>query len=157
MSRPLDILIIDDNDQKEWSWANLRVTHHSTFEAIASAVAVPARRLADLIILDVDMRRMALPEGLEWATPSLAPFGPTLALPFLRPGRPVAFWPVSNNWGPALMSNGPLVVSMALILSAMEGQAVSLADTQRWLATVDTVAFSPNNPWGGIKRLAGAA
>ena len=133
--RQLNLLIIDDQGP-ELKWENLAVHRYSIFADVAEAVAYGLSS-ADLFIVDVDMESMDVPENLLWANENAISFGPILGLPFVRPGRPVAFMPYSNHWNRAAKTDGPLMVALALFLSGMTGRPQSLSEAQRWLSRID--------------------
>jgi hypothetical protein len=137
--RQLNLLIIDDKGPP-LTWKNLAVHRYSEFADVAEAVAFGLSS-ADLFIVDVDMESMDVPENLIWANQHAASFGPILGLPFVRPGRPVAFMPYSNHWNRAAMTDGPLMVALALLRSGMTGRPQSLSEAQHWLSRIDSEKY----------------
>lgn len=128
--RALDVL--DINDEVKLDPAKyLHFINYTRIDRAVSAQVQLSRGYdgADLFLVDVQMGTRDIPSGLEWGSKEYRPFGPLLALPFLR-ARPVtAFAPYSAYWdAEEVRKNGFMLLALSFILSHTSKRACTLTD-----------------------------
>ncbi len=144
MSRKIRVINIDDRNQlnpKQYAPFVDLLPVTSELDAQELLVTMNATNLdpIDIFLVDIDMggNWERLPKGLDWGSerdgtaPSLRPYGPLLAVPFLGSSPHVIFVPYSNWWAsPAVYENGFVLVSCAFILSRIHGRPWTLEETR---------------------------
>jgi hypothetical protein len=168
-SRNLGLLYINDEPElREEIFEFITVDMIRNFSAIAdlmlSSRFIDRHRAIDMVFCDVNMERdaEAHSDDIRWnvVNPKRIPilaYGPLLAVPFLSSVPWCQFVPFSAFWtNPEVKSNGYTLLSLALILTMVDGEKRSTEDArreiERWAGEATEV-----NSWksihGALQRL----
>lgn len=136
--RRLGVLNVNDDPQAELPTSEygefLDIHNVNSVEAVHELLHEHLARSVDLFLIDIDMEKSFIPEGLIWGTPAFRPYGPLLALPFIGQSSAV-FTPYSGFWGNvAVTDNGFVRVALSLLLTQIHGEPFSLEDVGRYIA-----------------------
>ena len=140
MTRKLSVLNIND-EILAGGLAKAKVSDYCDLTRVASVhdavelLQEQQSRSFDVFLIDVNMERAKRghPQGLQWGDPSIRPYGPLLALPFLEWGQmPKAFVPYSTYWArDSVKNNGYVVVALSLFMSESLGNAHQFLKQER--------------------------
>lgn len=115
-------------------------------KALSQQILQNTLGMPDIIITDVDMGEVtdtAVGE-FEWGATGKTPYGPILALPFLRGARIRAFEPYSAWWStPEIVNNGFVALSVALLLAAGRGEPVGLDEAREHIKDAEHLTADP--------------
>lgn len=116
-------------------------------KALSGQILQNTQGMPDLILTDVDMGEVLDPavRDFEWGATGKVPYGPILALPFLRGARVRAFEPYSAWWStPEIVNNGFVALSVAMLLAASRGEPVGLDEAKDHIRDTEHLTADPN-------------
>ena len=149
MSRRVRVINIDDHNQLDPALYApfvelLPITSELDAQELLVTMNAPNLDPLDIFLVDIDMggNWERLPKDLDWGSdrhgtaPSLRPYGPLLAVPFLASSPHVIFVPYSNWWAsPEVYENGFVLLSCAFIFSRIHGRPWTLEETRDHIRT----------------------
>ncbi len=150
--RKLKVIQIEDNPENHLE-PSLYEDHvdllrpAAEVEALSKQILEHNHGMPDIILADVDMGMVLDPtvKEFEWGAAKKVPYGPMLALPFLRGARVRAFEAYSSLWGTdEIVNNGFVALSVAMLLAAGRGEPVGLNEAREHIANTEHLPSEPN-------------